>query len=79
MSISSRKLNHKLNVQRKKQERWYEISVRLSGFEGLINDYNGASSEEVRTMKVIHGKLYECFVLAKEHLKEAENYDRFLR
>lgn len=75
----SMSINRKINTQRKRQERWHTIWMRLSGFEGLINDYNGASPEEIRTMRTIHSKLYECSVLAKEHLKEAENYDRFLR
>ena len=46
--------------------------MRLSGFEGLINSYDGASPEEVQAMRTIHEKLYECYTIAKEHLKEAE-------
>lgn len=66
-----RKFNRKFNTQRKRLERWYEIATRLSGFEGLINSYDGASPEEVRVMKVIHKKLYECSVMAKGYLNEA--------
>ena len=73
------KFNRKFNIRRKRQERWYGILMRLSDFEGLINNYDSASPEEIRAMRTIHSKLYECCVIAKEHLKEAENYGRVLR
>lgn len=73
------KFNRKFNTQRKRLERWHDIVMRLSGFEGLINCYDGASPDDVRTMKVIHRKLYECSVMAKDRLKEVENIDGFLR
>ena len=49
--------------------------MRLSGFEGLINSYDGASPKEVQAIRTIHVKLYECYTIAKEYLKEAENYE----
>ena len=70
--IAIDKFNRKFNTQRKRLERWHDIVMRLSGFEGLINCYDGASPEEIRTMKAIHAKLYECSVLAKGQLKEAK-------
>ena len=73
------RLNRKFNARRKRQECWYEILMRLSDFEGLINNYDSASPEEIHAMRTIHSKLYECCAIAKEHLKEAENYGKFLR
>ena len=53
--------------------------MKLSEFEGLVNNYDGASPEEIRTLKAIHRKLYECQTVSKEHLKEAEDIGNFLR
>ena len=64
------KFNRKFNSRRKRQERWYGIVTRLSDFEGLIDNYDGATPEDVRAMRDIHGRLYECYAIAKEHLKE---------
>ena len=73
------RFNRKFNTRRKSIERWHNIVMKLSEFEGLVNNYDGASPDEVRTLKVIHKKLYECQTVAKEHLREAENIDNFLR
>lgn len=67
------KRTRQYNNQRKRHERWYSIVMKLSGFEGLINSYDGVTPEELRAMRKIHRKLYECSVLAKEWLKEAES------
>lgn len=66
------KYNRKFNTRRKRMERWHDIVMRLSDFEGLINSYDGMTPEEVRVMRAIHGKLYECSVLAGEYLKKAK-------
>ena len=66
------KFNRKFNIQRKSLERWHEILSLLAGFEGVITSYDGASPNEIHTLKVIHRKLYECTQLAKRHLKEAD-------
>ncbi|MBQ3447263.1 MAG: hypothetical protein IJG37_06455 [Synergistaceae bacterium] len=73
------RFNRKFNARRKRMERWHSIVMRLSDFEGLINSYDGMTPEEVRAMRAIHRKLYECSVVAKERLKEAEDIDGFLR
>ena len=73
-----RKFSRKFNTRRKRIERWHNIVMKLSEFEGLVNDYDGASPEEVRTLKAINRKLYECQTVAKEHLSEAEDISRFL-
>ena len=73
------RFNRKFNTRRKSIERWHNIVMKLSEFEGLVNNYDGASPDEVRTLKVIHKKLYECQTVAKEHLREAENIDNFLQ
>ena len=77
--VAMTKYNRKFNARRKRLERWYGIEMRLSDFEGLINSYDGMTPEEVRAMRTIHRKLYECSVIAKERLKEAEEIDGFLR
>ena len=66
------KFNRKFNVKLKSIERWDKITTMLYEFEGVINEYDGATPEEVRTMKSIHRKLYECCVMAKRHLKEVK-------
>ena len=73
------RFNRKFNARRKRIERWHNIGERLSGFESLITDYDGMTPDDVRAMIGIHKKLYECCVIAREHLKEAENFDGFLR
>lgn len=73
------RFNRKFNTKLKSIERWHNILMKLCEFEGLVNNYDGASPDEVRTLKFIHRKLYECQHRAKEHLKEAENIDNFLR
>ncbi len=70
------KYNRRFNTRLKRLERWHEITMRLSEFEGLINSYDGASPEEVRVMKTIHRKLYECSVIAKEQLKESKKWPK---
>ncbi len=62
------KFNRKFNMKRKSMERWLNIAHMLSGFEGVINNYDGAVPEEVRAMKEIHKKLYECSVIAGKYL-----------
>ena len=74
-----RKFNRNFNARRKSIERWHNIVRKLSEFEGLVNNYDGASPEEIRTLKAIHRKLYECQTSAKERLREAENIGKFLR
>ncbi|MBQ6983004.1 MAG: hypothetical protein IJQ15_11325 [Synergistaceae bacterium] len=69
------RFNRKFNTRRKNIERWHNIVMKLSEFEGLVNNYDGASPDEIRTLKAIHRKLYECQIVAKEHLREAENID----
>ncbi len=70
------KYNRRFNTRLKRLERWHEITMRLSEFEGLINSYDGASPEEVRVMKTIHMKLYECSVIAKKQLKESKKWPK---
>ena len=65
--------NRKFNTRRKRIERWHNIVMKLSEFEGLVNNYDGASPGEIRTLKAIHKKLYECQTVAKEHLKEVQS------
>ncbi len=73
------RFNRKFNTRRKRIERWHNIVMKLSEFEGFVNNYDGATPGEVRTLRAIHRKLYECQTIAKECLKEAENIDSFLR
>lgn len=65
----NRKFNHKFNTRLKSIRRWHIIVDKLFEFEGVINSYDGASPDEVKTLKLMHKKLYECCVMAKEHLR----------
>lgn len=64
------KFNRKFNAKLKRIERWYKITAMLCEFEGVINDYDSASPEEIKIMKSIHRKLYKCCVMAKAHLRQ---------
>ncbi len=66
-----RKFNRKFNAWRKRFERWYVIKSRISEFEGIVNDYDGATPEDVKVLKEIHRKLYECQQMANESLKDS--------
>lgn len=68
--------NRKFNAWRKRFERWYVIKSRLSEFEGIVNDYNGATPEDVKVLREIHRKLYECQQMANERLKDGFRQDR---
>ena len=63
--------NRKFNAWRKRFERWYVIKSRLSEFEGIVNDYDGATPEDVKFLREIHRKLYECQQMANERLKDS--------
>ena len=75
--MNIQKFNRKFNARRKRIERWHNIAMRLSDFGGFITDYDGMTPDDVRAMIGIHRKLYECCVIAREHLKEAENFAGF--
>ena len=62
--------NRKFNSWRKRFERWYVIKSRLSEFEGIVNDYDGATPEDVKVLREIHRKLYECQQMANEQLQK---------
>ena len=63
------KFTRKFNTKLKRIERWHTITAMLCEFEGVINNHDSASPEEIQIMKSIHRKLYECCVMAKGHLK----------
>ncbi len=68
--------NRKFNAWRKRFERWYVIKSRISEFEGIVNDYDGATPEDVKVLKEIHRKLYECQQIANERLKDSFRQDK---
>ena len=72
---SATRFNRKFNSRRKSLERWHSILDRLNDFEGVITSYDGATPNEVKTLKAIHSKLYECKSLAEKNLKEAMNLE----
>ena len=71
--------NRKFNAKRIRYERWNAITLKLSEFEGLINDYRHASPDEVHALKEIHRRLYECWQTAKDFEEELRPYERFSR
>ena len=64
------KYNRRFITRYRRFERWYNITCGLAEFDGLTKSYDSASPDEVRTLKVIRGKLRECYVLAKSVLEE---------
>lgn len=73
------KRNRKFSARLRRFERWHRIVSKLLEFEGLINNYESASPEEVHALKEIHGRLYECYEAAKRYEEELRPYDRILR
>ena len=73
------KINRKFYKRLRRFERWHNITSKLAEFEGLINSYDGATPEEVKAMREIHKKLYECYLSAKNYLEEFRINDKFLR
>ena len=73
------KFNRKFNSRIRRYDHWYRIVRKLAEFEGLINNYDSASPQEVRDMKAMHHKLYECYLTAKHYEEELRPYERFSR
>ena len=66
------KSERKFYARLKRITRWHTLASKLSDFEGVINDYDAATPEEIRKLKFIHERLYECYRLAKNFLEEIE-------
>ena len=73
------RFNRKFNSRCRRYERWHKIVMKLAEFEGLINSYDSASPDEVKAMKEIHRKLYECQTAAKHYEEELRPYEQVLR
>ena len=59
--------NKKFNSKIKRLNKWQDVLARLSGFEGLVNSYDGLNPDDVLAIKIIHRKLFECQNIAKRH------------
>ena len=68
------KFTRKFNAKIRRYERWSRIVQKLNDFEGLINNYDCASPDEVRALKELHRKLYECWQTAKKYEEELRPY-----
>lgn len=73
------KFNRKFNARMRRYERWNRIVQKLNEFEGLINNYDSASPDEVHALKEIHRRLYECWQTAKHFEEELRPYEGFSR
>ena len=73
------KFNRRFNTKCRRYERWLRIVRKLSEFEGLINNYDSASPDEVRTLRKIHSFLYECQTAAKRFEEELRPYEQVSR
>ena len=73
------KFNRKFNARIRRYERWNRIIQKLNEFEGLINNYDSASPDEVHALKEIHRRLYECWQTAKDFEEELRPYERISR
>lgn len=62
--------NRKFNARHKSMERWHNVIIKLSEFEGLVNNFDDASPDEIQTLKAIHRKLYECCAMAKKQFND---------
>ena len=59
------KFNRQFNSKVKRLNKWHDVLMRLSAFEGIVNSYDGLTSDDVRDLRSIHKKLYECQEIAK--------------
>ena len=73
------KFNRKFGSRCRRYERWHNIIMKLNEFEGLINNYDSASPDEVKALKEIHRKLYECMKTAERYEEELRPYEQVLR
>ena len=73
------KFNRKFGARCRRYERWYKIVRKLSEFEGLVNNYDSASPDEVHALREIHSYLYQCQLAAKHYEEELRPYERFSR
>lgn len=73
------KFNRRFNTKCRRYERWHRIVGKLNEFQGLINSYESASPEEIRVLREIHSKLYECLAAAKFFEEELRPYGQLLR
>ena len=73
------KFNRRFNTKCRRYERWLKIVRKLSEFEGLINNYDSASPDEVRALRKIHSFLYECQTAAKRFEEELRPYEQVSR
>ncbi len=69
------KFNRKFNARCRRYNRWNRIVMKLAEFEGLVNNYDSASPDEVRALREIHKKLYECQKTAKYYEEELRPYE----
>ncbi len=67
------KFNKRFNSKIKRLKKWQEVLMRLSGFEGLVNSYDGLNQDDVHFIRIIHRLLYECQSIAKERLREVKD------
>ena len=73
------KFNRRFGAKCRRYERWHRIVNKLSEFEGLVNSYESASPDEVRALKEIHSKLYECQTAAKHFEEDLRPYEYISR
>ena len=73
------KFNRRFNTKCRRYERWLRIVRKLSEFEGLINNYDSASPDEVHVLRKIHSFLYECQTAAKRFEEELRPYEQVSR
>ena len=73
------KFNRRFNTKCRRYERWLRIVRKLSEFEGLINNYDSASPDEMRTLREIHSFLYEFQTVAKRFEEELRPYEQISR
>ena len=73
------KFNRKFSARIRRYERWHRIVRKFAEFDGLINNYDSASPDEVHALRDIYAKLYECCQTAKRYEEELRPYERILR
>lgn len=69
------KFNRRFTSRIRRFERWNKIADLLCQFEGIVNNYECAEPDEVRALKSIHSKLYECYLAAKHFREDLKPYE----
>ena len=63
------KFNRKFNSACSRLAFWHNITTTLAGFDNLLKSASNLTPDDMRTLKAIHRKLFECYSDANDRLQ----------